>query len=314
MIAAVYARKSTEQQVSDDAKSVTRQVEHATAYATKKGWAVADAHMYVDDGVSGVLFGAKRPGLARLLNALTPRPPFQVLIMSEESRLGREQIETAYVLKQIVDAGVEVWFYLEDRRRTLDSALEKVMLSLTNFASELERERARQRTHDALIRKARDGHVAGGSVFGYRNVPVLEGERRSHVRRVIVPAEAEVIRRIFTMSVGGAGAKRIAATLNEEGALCPSPRRPGRPRGWAQATVRDALHRELYGGRLVWNRRLRDRGAKHVRHRRRASGSLAKPPNSRSYPTRSGRPSTSGSAPAGRSTSRQPAGGRTGDP
>jgi hypothetical protein len=30
------------------------------------------------------------------MNALKPKPPFQVLMMSEESRLGREQIETAY--------------------------------------------------------------------------------------------------------------------------------------------------------------------------------------------------------------------------
>jgi hypothetical protein len=30
---------------------------------------------YSDDGVSGTLFGAARPGLAWLLNALSPRPP-----------------------------------------------------------------------------------------------------------------------------------------------------------------------------------------------------------------------------------------------
>jgi DNA invertase Pin-like site-specific DNA recombinase len=47
----------------------------------------------------------KRPGFIRLMNALKPRPPFQVLIMSEESRLGREQIQTAYALQQITDAG-----------------------------------------------------------------------------------------------------------------------------------------------------------------------------------------------------------------
>jgi hypothetical protein len=46
------------------------------------------------------------------MNALKPEPGFQVLIMSEESRLGREQIETAYALKQIMDAGVRVCFYL----------------------------------------------------------------------------------------------------------------------------------------------------------------------------------------------------------
>ena len=60
--------------------------------------------------------------------------------MSEESRLGREQIETSYVLKQLTDAGVRVFLYLEDRERTLDNAMDKVMLSLSNFASEMERE------------------------------------------------------------------------------------------------------------------------------------------------------------------------------
>ena len=77
------------------------------------------------------------------MNALKPRPPFRVLIMSEESRqLGREQIETAYALKQITDAGVRVFFYLEDRERTLDSAMDKIMLSLTNFAADGAREGA----------------------------------------------------------------------------------------------------------------------------------------------------------------------------
>jgi hypothetical protein len=42
--------------------------------------------------------------------------------MSEENRLGREAIETAYALKQLVTAGVGVFFYLEDRERTNSSA------------------------------------------------------------------------------------------------------------------------------------------------------------------------------------------------
>src|SRR5215813_590242 len=99
MIAAIYARKSTEQNgVADDAKSVTRQIDHARAYAERKGWHVAAEHIYSDDGISGAEF-VKRPGFLRLMNALKPRPAFHVLIMSEESRLGREQIETAYALK-----------------------------------------------------------------------------------------------------------------------------------------------------------------------------------------------------------------------
>src|SRR5438445_9966091 len=142
MIAAIYARKSTEQTgVADEQKSVTRQIDHARAYAVRKGWTIAEDHVYVDDGISGAEF-ATRPGFLRLMNALKPRAPFQVLVMSEESRLGREAIETAYALKQLVQAGVRVFFYLEDRERTLDSPTDKIMMSLTAFADELERVKA----------------------------------------------------------------------------------------------------------------------------------------------------------------------------
>ena len=195
MIAALYARKSTDQStVSDDQRSVARQVDHARAYAASKGWTVAGEHVYLDDGISGAEF-ANRPGFLRLMNALKPRAPFQVLVMSEESRLGREAIETAYALKQLVQAGVRIFFYLEDRERTLDSPTDKIMMSPTAFADELEREKARQRTYDAMIRKARAGHVTGGRVFGYDNLEILGGDgTRSHVERRINDAEAAVVR------------------------------------------------------------------------------------------------------------------------
>src|SRR4029453_12256298 len=119
-----------------------------TAYATGKGWTVDTAHVYVDDGISGAEF-AKRPGLVRLINALSPRPRFQVLVMSEESRLGREQIETAYLLKQLITAQVRVFYYLEDRERTLDSPTDKILLAVSGFADEGEGAKVRQRTRDA---------------------------------------------------------------------------------------------------------------------------------------------------------------------
>src|SRR4029434_8575272 len=128
----------------------------------------ADDCIFIDDGISGAEF-ANRPGFLRLMNALKPRPPFQVLVMSEESRLGREQIETAYALKQLVQAGVRVFFYLEDRERTLTSPTEKLRMSVSAFADEMERDKARQRTRDAMVRKFEHGYVAGGKVFGYTN-------------------------------------------------------------------------------------------------------------------------------------------------
>src|SRR5205823_14197560 len=135
--------------------------------------------------ISGAEF-VERPGFLQLMNALKPRPPFQVLVMSEESRLGRESIETGWTLKKLVDAGVRVFFYLEDRERTLDNAMDKVMLSLVNFAAEMEREKARQRTYDAMLRKAKALHVTGGRVYGYDNVELLgaDGTRQSVTRKI----------------------------------------------------------------------------------------------------------------------------------
>jgi site-specific DNA recombinase len=249
MIAAIYARKSTEQAgVADEQKSIARQSEHARTYAARKGWTVADEHVYVDDGISGAEF-ANRPGFLRLMNALKPRAPFQVLVMSEESRLGREAIETAYALKQLVTAGVRVFFYLEDRERTLDSPTDKIMLSLTTFADELEREKARQRTYDAMLRKARAGHVCGGRTFGYDNVRI-DG---SHVERHINAVEAAVIRRIFELSADGHGVKAIAKMLNAAGAVSPRAQL-GRSQTWAPSSVREALHRDTYRGVAAWNR------------------------------------------------------------
>ena len=258
MIAAIYARKSTEQHETDtEEKSVTRQVEHAKAYAVRKGWTVADEHVHVDDGISGAEF-TNRPGLLRLMNSLKPRPPFHVLIMSEESRLGREAIETAYALKQLVQAGVQVWFYLEDRQRTLESPTDKLLLSVTAFADELEREKARQRTYDAMVRKAKAGHVTGGRVFGYDNVEVTrpgpDGQpRRSHVARRINEVEANVIRQIFSRYALGFGFTAIAKQLNEEGAACPRAEQ-GRPNGWAPSSIREVLRRPLYHGVIIWNK------------------------------------------------------------
>jgi site-specific DNA recombinase len=271
MIAAIYARKSTEQNgVGDEEKSVTRQIEHAKAYAAKKGWASAEEHVYVDDGVSGAEF-VKRPGFLRLMNALKPKPSFQILIMSEESRLGREQIETAYALKQLITAGVRVFYYLEDRERTLESPTDKLMLSVTAFADEMEREKARQRTHDALVRKARAGYVAGGSVYGYDNVEVTMPDtvtgkpKRLHVERRINGTEAAVVREIFEKAASGWGTRRIAHDLNARRISAPPPRRAGRPRAWAPSTIYAMLTRSLYHGEITWNR-TRKRNAWGIKH------------------------------------------------
>jgi len=111
MRAAIYARKSNEQRVADEAKSITRQVEGARAFAAKQGWTVADEHVYTDDGVSGAEW-TKRTDLNRLIAAAQARPrPFDVLVTLDIDRVGRDGIRTIPKLNEVYEKGVRIFFY-----------------------------------------------------------------------------------------------------------------------------------------------------------------------------------------------------------
>jgi site-specific DNA recombinase len=239
MIAGVYARKSTEQHVADDAKSVTRQVERAKEYATKKGWRFDDRYVFTDDAVSGREF-RKRPGLRRMIEMVEGKRHPDVLILSEISRLGREQIETAYILKQILDEGVRVFAYLDDKEITLNSAVEKLTVSLGHFASESETEKGSQRVRDKMRQLAEQGRYTGGRLFGY----MVENGTRT-----IKPSEAAIIRRIFKRRADGAGYFKIARELERDGIASP---RGGKV--WSPTQVGLLLTNEMYNGTIVYSK------------------------------------------------------------
>src|SRR3989475_11798182 len=136
--AAIYARKSTDQTVADQEKSVTRQVELAVACARTHGFEVPPEHIYVDDAISGAEFD-RRPGLMRLLNTLRPQAPFAGLFMADKDRLGRGQFETNHILKQISVAGVRIFEYQKGGQEgRLEHPHDKLIMSGSNYAAQME--------------------------------------------------------------------------------------------------------------------------------------------------------------------------------
>ena len=129
--------------------------ECSASAAIKKGWTVAEEHIYSDDDISGAEF-AKRPGFLRLMNALKPRPAFQVLIMSEESRLGRKQID--------IERRAEVERELAQAQQRLDrlvDALADDSLPADEIRTRLSAEKARKTNLSAdLARLERLARVA----------------------------------------------------------------------------------------------------------------------------------------------------------
>jgi hypothetical protein len=124
--------------------------------------------------------------------ALQPRPLLPSAHHVRRIAAGPEAIETAYALKQLITAGVRVFFDLEDRERTFDSSTDKLLMSVRAFADELERRKQGSGLRrDAAQGTGRAPH--GGRVFGYDNVEALGPDgKRSHVERRINEAEAAV--------------------------------------------------------------------------------------------------------------------------
>jgi DNA invertase Pin-like site-specific DNA recombinase len=168
MRAAIYARKSTDDDRSEENRSVTRQIERARQFAEGRGWSVAEDLIFVDDGISGAEFN-NRPGLNRLLNQLKN---FDVLVMAEASRLGRDMLRNAALINDILERGVRLFYYLTGEEETASTPEQRMMMTLRGYAAEVEREKASQRARDALERKARKDYNTGGTVYGYTNVPV----------------------------------------------------------------------------------------------------------------------------------------------
>src|SRR5207244_1993031 len=106
-------------------------------------------HVYADDGISGAEF-KNRPELNRLLAGLPDRgaPPFDVLVMSEHSRLGRDMRNTTSTFGRIIEAGVRVFFYMTDEELRLDTDEQEIMLSLRGYGSTGERSKAVVRSRD----------------------------------------------------------------------------------------------------------------------------------------------------------------------
>src|SRR5258705_10140957 len=129
MIAGVYARKSNKAKAktsrADTTAWVPLQIQRCREFAAARGWKVDDRYIFQDLAISGAEF-KKRPGLKSLLAAIEAKPPFQVLLVTEVSRLGREQIETAYAVKQIVDADVRVFSVFDNKEVTLGTAVESL--------------------------------------------------------------------------------------------------------------------------------------------------------------------------------------------
>jgi DNA invertase Pin-like site-specific DNA recombinase len=247
MIAGVYARKSTDDSdKAADSKSVTRQVERAQEYAAKMGWSFNDEFVYIDDNVSGATF--KRPALTRLLEMVTGKKhKLDVLIVSEQSRLGRDTFRTIALIQTLTDTGVKIWSYLDAKEISLDDEMGEAEQFLKAWAGSSERRKTSQRVRDQQRRRAEQGKPTGSRILGYALVDGI---------RTVNPGEAKLVRRIFRRRSEGAGYFRIAGELKKDGIRSPRDSRNKKTGAilWSPTTIADITRNEIYRGWVVYGK------------------------------------------------------------
>jgi site-specific DNA recombinase len=256
MRAAVYARKS-----SDNEAGVSRQVDLARDFIASQGWTLDEAHVYTDNDISGATF--TRPGLDALKLAVMTQPrPFDVLVMMDASRLGRDMEETLPLQGRITRAGVRIFHYQDGQELLLSTPVQKLVASVANFSHEDFRYQIKLKTTDALRKKAQQGHATGSRLLGYKNISQGVGlgksgkDSHTHVILEIDPEGAALVRRIYQDAADGKGCHSIAVALSDEqipppGAGSGWRKKSKTPTAWSVSTIRKILTRSTYRGRIV---------------------------------------------------------------
>jgi len=189
-----------------------------------------------------------------------------ILVCRDQSRFGREILEVTLILRKLItEKGTRVFYYSEDIEVLYEDVVSKILIFARGIGPEFEREAIRSRTREALRERVRQGRVAGGRCYGYKNVRKVDDAGRSYTIQEVDPDQAIVVKRIFEMRRKGYGLRKITKILNDE--RIPSARRRGKGSGsWSPGAVREMLYRERYRGIVVHGKIVKvDRGGTRIR-------------------------------------------------
>lgn len=235
MRTAAYARYSSDNQ--RDA-SLEDQLRNCRAYCARMGW--PEPMVYTDAAVSGSRLD--REGYQRLL---ADAHRFQVLLVDDLSRFGRDSAELTMTIRRLKFAGVRL-IGVSDGVDT-ERKSHKADVGLRGLMSEMYLDDLADKVHRGLTGRALAGASAGGLPYGYRITSIGQ--------RAIDDTQAAIVRRIFAEYVQGSSPREIVARLNRD--RIPSSRGgdwyvsavyPDRKRGIG------ILANPIYVGRQVWNR------------------------------------------------------------
>lgn len=205
---AIYTRVSTDAGLDQDFNSLGAQREAAEAYIksqSHEGWQRMPA-IYDDGGFSGG--SLDRPALQKLL-ADIKAGLIDIVLVYKVDRLTRSLADFAKLV-ELFDASNVSFVSVTQAFNTTNSMGRLTLNVLLSFA-QFEREVTAERIRDKVLASKKNGIFMGGTVpLGYRV---------DNRKLVVVPKEAELIRRIFTRYLTLGSIIPLLAELRREGAV-----------------------------------------------------------------------------------------------
>ena len=225
-----YARVSTDS--DEQFTSYEAQIDYYTQFITAHtDWTFVE--VYTDEGISG-LNTKNREGFNRMItDALTGR--IDLIVTKSVSRFARNTVDSLTTIRKLKDAGCECYFEKENIW-TFDSKGELLITIMSSLAQEESRSISENVTWGQRKRFA-DGKVS----MPYKHF--LGYEKGPDGLPQIVPEQAETVRYIYDLFMGGKTITAIAKQLTAE--RIPT---PGGKDTWGSRTVESILTNEKYKG------------------------------------------------------------------
>ena len=202
----IYLRLSREDERLGESGSISTQRDLLLSYIRDNNLIFVDE--YVDDGVSGTTFD--RVGFNRMIKDCEEKK-INMIITKDTSRLGRDHIEFGYYVERYFPEHGIRYVAVNDGIDTESNSSANDMLVFKSAFNDMYVKDISNKQRSALYVKKRNGQFVGAyAPFGYN-----KSEIDKH-KLVINEEEAEVVRRIFNMFVGGIRINNIRDIFNDE--------------------------------------------------------------------------------------------------
>ena len=249
-ITALYERLSRDDDNAGESNSIVHQKKLLAKVAKEKGY--TNLVHFLDDGISGVTMD--RPGFVEMIRQLEQGKAAAVFV-KDLSRLGRNYIEVGRLTEEFFPDHDIRLVAVSDNIDTAEG--ENELAPIRNLFNEwYARDISKKRRISNKI-KGNAGEPMGQPPYGYIKNP-------NDPKHWIVDDEAaQVVRRVYSMTLEGFGTEQIAAQLEKDDVLTPRAywltkgiKRPGKgkqqpPTKWNSSTITKILSLQEYCGDIL---------------------------------------------------------------